>query len=170
MDAPRPRFLADAMLGRLARWLRVLGYDTRYDPLAPDETLVAWAAAEERVLLTRDRRLLRELRPAAAVEIRSDVPLEQLRQVVAALGLLPPSPPELFTRCLVCNELLEPVPDEERARVLPERARTLPGPVRRCPCCARVYWQGSHARRMRGALARTLPEWRGGGWSAGSPE
>ncbi len=160
MDAPgpAPRFLADAMLGRLARWLRVLGYDTVYDPLAADETLVAWAAGEGRVLLTRDRRLLRELRPVAALEIGSDVPLEQLRQVVDALALVPP--PELFTRCLVCNEVLEPVAAEERDRVLPERARSLPGPVRRCPGCDRVFWPGSHARRMRRALARTLPGWR----------
>ena len=152
-----PRFLADAMLGRLARWLRVIGYDTAYDPTAADRRLVSLAAAEGRVLLTRDRHLLRELRPARAIEIRGDVPLEQLRQVVTRLDL--PAPGELFTRCLLCNEVLSPVPEGERERLVPEGARGLPGPVRRCPRCGRVYWAGSHARRMRAALERALPGW-----------
>ncbi len=145
------------MLGRLARWLRVLGYDTLYDPTAPDPELAARAGVEGRVLLTRDRALLRELRPERALEIRSDAPLEQLRQVVDALGIQPPT--ELFTRCLVCNQPLVEVPEAERAAVVPERSRGLPGPVRRCPGCRRVFWPGSHARRMRRALERAFPEW-----------
>jgi uncharacterized protein with PIN domain len=152
-----PRFLTDAMLGRLARWLRVLGYDTAYDPTATDPALVSRAAAEGRVLLTRDRRLLRELRPGRALEVRSDAPLEQLRQVIAALTLSAPA--ELFTRCLICNDVLSPVPEAEREAVVPEASRRLPGPVRRCPRCGRVYWPGSHARRMRAALDRALPDW-----------
>ncbi len=155
--AEAPRFLADAMLGRLARWLRVLGYDTAYDAMAPDPELVARANAEGRVLLTRDRHLLRELEPELALEIRGDAPLEQLREVVAALWLERPT--ELFTRCLVCNNLLTDVPDAERDAVVPEQSRGLPGPVCRCPVCGRVYWPGSHARRMRLALARAFPEW-----------
>ncbi len=154
---PSPRFLADAMLGRLARWLRVLGYDTAQDAAA-DAELVARADAEGRHLLTRDRRLLRELRPRLPLEIHSGVPLEQLRQVVDALRLGPPG--ALFERCLVCNEPLEPVPEEERVAVVPEASRGLPGPVRRCRACGRVYWRGSHVRRMRLALARAFPEWR----------
>ncbi len=146
------------MLGRLARWLRVLGYDAAQDAAATDVELVARADAEDRHLLTRDRRLLRELRPRLPLEIRSDVPLEQLRQVVDDLPLGPPR--ELFARCLVCNELLDPVPEEERVAVVPEASRGLPGPVRRCRACGRVYWRGSHARRMRHALAHAFPEWR----------
>jgi uncharacterized protein with PIN domain len=74
------------MLGRLARWLRVLGFDTFYDAAIADPDLVAIAAREQRVLLTRDRHLLRELRPAQALEVRRDDPLEQLQDVVAALA------------------------------------------------------------------------------------
>jgi uncharacterized protein len=154
-----PRFLADAMLARLARWLRVLGYDTAYDATAPDPALVARAAAEDRVLLTRDRHLLRELRPLRALEVRSDVPLEQLRAVVDELSLGPPD--ELFTRCLVCNAPLDDVDPAEAEPLVPPKSRGLPGPVRRCPSCGRVYWNGSHARRMRAALGSVFPEWPG---------
>ena len=152
-----PRFLADAMVARLARWLRVVGVDTAYEPTLPDPALVALAAAEDRVLLTRDRHLLRDLRPARALEVRSDVPLDQLREVVHAFTLGPPR--ALFTRCLVCNAVLEEVAPSQAAGLVPPASRGLPGPVRRCPHCARVYWEGSHVRRMRAALERALPEW-----------
>jgi uncharacterized protein with PIN domain len=152
-----PRFLADAMLGRLARWLRALGFDTRYDATLPDAELVRLANAEGRIVLTRDRRLLRDLRPAHALDVRSDVPLEQLHAVVTTLELTPP--PELFTRCLLCNSELCQVAADEAASLLPPRSASLPGPVRRCPHCGRVYWLGSHARRMRRTLEDTFPGW-----------
>ncbi|MBK0394950.1 Mut7-C RNAse domain-containing protein [Ramlibacter algicola] len=85
-----PPFSADAMLARLARWLRVLGWDTRLDPQLPDPDLVALANAEGRLLLTRDRLLLRELQPARSLEIVHDAPLQQLVQVVTVLQLAPP--------------------------------------------------------------------------------
>ena len=145
------------MLGRLARWLRVLGYDTWYDERVADPALVALARAEDRVLLTRDRHLLRELRPPQALEVRQDEPLAQLRDVVRALALAPP--PELFTRCMLCNAVLHCLPSQEAAPLLPPGVRELPGPVRRCPSCARLYWDGSHVRRMRAALEGALPGW-----------
>lgn len=159
MPSPGPTFVVDAMLGRLARWLRVLGWDTIYDPALSDRAQVELAAAGGRVLLTRDRPLLRELRPARAIDIRSDVPLEQLRQVIETLGLAPPR--ELFTRCLVCNTPLADVPPGTYATLVPPASRGLPGPVRQCPTCERVYWPGSHARRMRRALVAALPGWVG---------
>jgi len=146
------------MLGRLARWLRVLGWDTAYDPATHDPELVEWARNEHRILLTRDRPLLLELRPDQALFIVADRPLEQLRQVVTEAGLSAPG--ELFTRCLVCNAELRPATEAECASLVPLGARALPGPVRRCPGCGRLYWPGSHARRMRAALGRVFPEWR----------
>jgi uncharacterized protein len=145
------------MLGRLARWLRVLGLDTTYDPALSDTELVRWAHTEARILLTRDRPLVAELQPRRALLIVSDAPLEQLREVVRATSLSPPT--ELFHRCLVCNAVLRPATAVEVAKLVPALARALPGPVRRCPSCHRMYWPGSHARRMRAALARALPQW-----------
>ena len=151
------RFLADAMLGRLARWLRVVGLDATYDGTSPDSTLVRQAAAEGRILLTRDRRLLADLRPRRALLIEADEPLEQLRQVVGRCALRPPT--ELFTRCLLCNATLRPATAEEAAALVPAPARGLSGPVSLCPSCGRVYWLGSHGRRMRAAIRRVLPGW-----------
>jgi uncharacterized protein len=87
------------MLGRLARWLRVLGFDAAYDAIASDHELVQRAVEERRILLTRDRHLLRELHPPHALEIKSDLPLRQLREVIDAFHLAPPA--ELFTRCML---------------------------------------------------------------------
>ncbi|MBS7455603.1 Mut7-C RNAse domain-containing protein [Coralloluteibacterium stylophorae] len=150
-------FLADAMLARLARWLRTLGCDTLLEPQRPDRELVAIAACEDRVLLTRDRHLVAFLRPAKVFIPASDVPLEQLAEVVAHCAL--PAPTELFTRCLVCNAPLRAATAEEAAAHVPPTVQGSPDPVRRCPGCGRVYWQGSHTRRMREALWRALPEW-----------
>ena len=140
------------MLGRLARWLRAVGCDAAQLPIeTPDAALVDFARREDRILLTRDGHLLRELRPDRAVRILSDVPLEQLREVVVACGLARPR--ELFTRCLVCNAPLVDTRLDDVAGRVPPGAREVPGPLRRCPACERVYWRGSHARRMEAALA-----------------
>jgi uncharacterized protein with PIN domain len=158
------RFVADAMLGRLARWLRAVGIDTVYGPNFDDHELVRRADLEDRVLLTRDRHLVTHLRPRRALLLKSQAPLEQLREVVSACALPPPK--ELFTRCLVCNSLLVPLDRPEADVLLPERARQLPGDVRHCPECDQVFWPGSHVRRMRSALARTIPEWFSSGQGA----
>jgi uncharacterized protein with PIN domain len=154
---PPPRFAADAMLGRLARWLRALGFDTAYDSAIADPVLVQMAADEGRILLTRDRHLLRELRPARALEVRHDDPLEQLRDVVAELEL--PGPAAMFSRCLLCNTRLEELGEAETRALAAELDYAPPPPVRRCPRCDKLYWEGSHSRRMRAALARVLPGW-----------
>jgi uncharacterized protein len=150
-------FAADAMLGRLARWLRALGYDTTYDAALHDPLLVAHANREGRVLLTRDRLLLRELRPLRAHEVRQDDPLAQLRDVVQALDLAAAGPRELFTRCLLCNCVLREEAPHEVESLLPPGVRGSAVRVRRCPACARLYWDGSHVRRMRAALELAVP-------------
>ena len=153
------RFLADAMLGRLARWLRVVGADTLQLPTdAPDVALVARARDDGRVLLTRDRHLLRELRPHRELAIRSVVPLVQLGEVVRAFAI--PRPSELLTRCLLDNTPLVEMTPAEIVELVPPNSRELSGPMRCCPTCGRAYWRGSHVRRMEAALEAALPDWR----------
>ena len=123
------RLLADGMLGKLARWLRLSGYDTAYDNAAGDHELARRARAEGRVLLTRDRALAAR-RGLNALWIRSEVVEEQVREVQNALGP-PPEPP--FSRCAVCNTRLESVSREQIAgQVPPYVLRTQTG-FRRCP-------------------------------------
>jgi uncharacterized protein len=156
VPAGEPRFTADAMLGRLARWLRVLGFDTAYGPTLDDRRLVEQAAAERRVVLTRDRHLVAHLRPERAILVTRDAPLEQLRQVLETCDLRIPR--DLFTRCLVCNVRLRPATREEIAALVPPGARSMEVPVLCCSTCGRVYWPGSHVRRMRAALQGSMPE------------
>jgi uncharacterized protein len=150
---PAPRFLADVMLERLARWLRALGHDAASAGAEHDHALARRAADEGRWLLTRDRRLAEECR--AAVLVRASAPLEQLREVVERFGLAPRDP---FSRCLVCNEPLRAATAAEVEGALREVCeRHRPEAPRACPRCGRVYWEGSHTRRMRAAL-RTVIE------------
>jgi uncharacterized protein with PIN domain len=150
-----PRFLVDAMLGRLARWLRYLGYDTVYDAENPDDVLARRALAEGRVLLTRDRGLLERWRPPDAVLVQGDRPAHQLRQVVRELGLGWREP--RGARCTLCNEPLKPdEADEAAGRVPPYVHRRHAGSFTRCPKCGRFYWPGTHAERMERLLADLL--------------
>ena len=143
---------ADAMLGGLARWLRVLGVDTACDPALDDGALVLRARAEGRVLLSRDRRLLERRLARPALFIRSGEIAEQMRQVLGELHI-DPDPARFFGRCLRCNrELLALAADEARARVPAFVARTQ-REFRSCPQCARIYWRATHVRRMEARLA-----------------
>jgi len=145
MDDRPLKLLADGMLGTLAKWLRLLGYDTAYDNAAADPELARRARVEGRVLLTRDRELAGR-RGLHTLLIQSEVLEEQVREVQGALGL-PPDP--ALSRCAVCNAALEPVsPDAVADRVPPYVLRTQTE-FHRCPGCGRVYWPGTHVEEMR---------------------
>lgn len=150
----RPRFIADAMLGRLARWLRTLGFDTAYDDAIADADLIRRAFVERRHILTRDRGLFREWRVKGGLLLESDGTEEQLREVVAAFDLSPAGRP--FTRCRVCNGVLEPVPRAEVVALVPPRVADREEAFERCPDCGRIYWEGSHTARMRALLERVF--------------
>lgn len=152
-DGTRPKLIADAMLGGLARWLRVLGLDTAYDPALDDPALVDRALAEERVILTRDRRLVERRRASNHLLVRSEVVDEQVAQVLSELRV-EPDPEELFSRCLRCNAPLREVPAEEASREVPPYVARTQERFRRCPECGRIFWRATHARRMRTRLRR----------------
>jgi uncharacterized protein with PIN domain len=146
-------FVADAMLGTLAKWLRILGYDTLYDPALDDYQLMRLARAEGRVLLTRDRELARR-RGVETLLIESEELDGQVHQVLDDLDL---EPDQSFSRCPVCNDPLQPLNREAaRARVPAYVARTHQT-FKICPACQRVYWRGSHWRRMEDRLSRFRP-------------
>lgn len=141
-----PRFLCDEMLGKLARTLRLLGYDVAYAKGAPNDTEVARMAREAgRLLLTRDVELSH--RVSASFLVTALDPQEQVREVVMGLRLAP-DPRLVFTRCSVCNGVLAPATPEEVAADVPEGVRERQTRFWRCPDCHRVYWPGTHVARM----------------------
>lgn len=143
----RPRFLADAMLGTLARWLRVLGFDVVYEAHIDDAALVEQAAAESRVILTRDRRLLERRLAREHLLIDSDDIDEQLRQVVEAFDLTARATGG-FGRCLRCNTRLERI-DAARVRdLVPAYVARTQTRFRYCPTCNRVFWRATHVEQM----------------------
>ena len=146
-----PAFAADAMLGALARWLRLLGYDCTYARDVSDEELVEVSRKEGRIVLTRDRRVAKKA--PRAVFVPPGTLDEELIAVARALKLdLPEAPPAV--RCSVCNGLLE------RARSAPPAGAVPPSVVERglgiwrCPGCLRHYWKGSHFDSMGDRLKR----------------
>lgn len=145
------RFVADAMLGRLARWLRALGYDTVYLRVGEDARLLDLARREGRILLTRDTGIPRRRPGLRLLFIESDRVQEQVRQVIRALDL--PRPRGPAGRCLRCNGLLVEVPRAEVEGAVPPYVFATQEAFWRCPGCRQVYWAGTHVRLMAEALA-----------------
>lgn len=148
-----PRLLVDRTLGRLARWLRLLGYDTVWERSAGPAELLASAQEQDRVILTRDTLLVerRAIRRGLvrAVLVRDDLLVDQLRQLRVEQGLQRRGEP----RCLVCNSALEPrVLRKVRERVPPYVAQTQTR-FTFCPACGRVTWPGTHWEHMQRRLA-----------------
>ncbi len=141
---PSPRFIVDAMLGRLARWLRVLGYDTLYFSNLEDAALYVRARADDRILLTRDRELARR-KGVRVILIEDDRVEAQARQAARAFDL---STANAFTRCIECNAILRELPRDEARPLVPPFVFPTQTRFRRCPECGRVYWRGTHWAHM----------------------
>jgi uncharacterized protein with PIN domain len=139
------RWLCDEMLGRLARLLRAAGHDTALAQAGtPDAELLALALAEDRMLVTRDRKLA-EAAGAHGLLLTADRPQEQAAELGRVARVDWSFAP--FTRCMMDNAPLRPATDEEFA-AMPASVRVLPGPFNACPACGRLYWPGSHVKRM----------------------
>ncbi|MCQ8892787.1 MAG: Mut7-C RNAse domain-containing protein [Candidatus Methanosuratincola sp.] len=128
------RFVADAMLGKLARWLRIIGYDTEYLPSAGDDELISAAEGGGRLLLTRDSELFRRAvrRGVPAILIKSTTIVGELSEIARTLGLKPSGE----TRCPLCNALLV---EGGEGQGVPAR-----GEIWECPRCRKFYWHGTH--------------------------
>lgn len=144
------RFCADAHLGRLARGLRLLGFDTWYEPDADDVKLRLLAVEERRVLLTRDRALLMHGQIERGYWVRATDPRKQLFEIVERFHLEQDSKP--FTRCLRCNGVLEEADISSVRGRVPARVLASHECFMLCPQCGRVYWRGSHYDAMAGLL------------------
>ncbi len=145
-----PRFVLDIHLGRLAAYLRMAGFDSLYRNDWQDAELAAVSSGERRILLTMDRGLLKRSEITHGYLVRETDPHRQLEEVFRRFDLARAIKP--FTRCLRCNTELQPVSKESVADRLPPRLEA--AQLHHCPGCRRVYWPGSHYRRMERILER----------------
>lgn len=141
-----PRFVLDAHLGKLAKYLRMLGFDTLYRNDFEDEEIIGIAASENRILLTRDKELLRSGHLRCGYYIRAVNKHEQLREVVRKFGLSDLF--KSFTRCMTCNSELVPLPKEDARVEIPEDIFRVFDEFYACPSCRKIFWKGSHFARM----------------------
>ena len=150
------RFILDNHLGRLAGYLRMLGFDALYRNDYHDEELAQVASQEERILLTRDVRLLMRNLVVDGYWVRSKIPRQQLIEVVKVYDLAPNISP--FRRCMRCNGLLQPVSKEAVIHRLEPLTKRYYEEFRICTDCDWVYWKGSHYERMHKFLDQVLLE------------
>jgi uncharacterized protein with PIN domain len=141
------RFVLDTHLGRLAAYLRMLGFDSLYRNDFRDAELAQVSASEERILLTRDKGLLMRGQVVYGHFVRARLPHEQLLEILTRYELVDRQLP--FSRCMHCNGVIEPVAKEEIVERLMPRTREHYEEFRRCRDCGRIYWKGSHYRRMK---------------------
>jgi uncharacterized protein with PIN domain len=160
------RFVADAHLGGLARLLRMAGFDTLYDNGLHGDQVEALAVEEQRVVLTRDRDLLKRRSIDYGCFVRALKPQAQLDEVFERLDLAGRARP--FTRCLHCNGPLRQVSKAEVAERLPPQVAEAQDEFRTCDLCGRVYWKGSHWKRMNRQIGAMLERVGHAGLGAGA--
>jgi len=140
------KFVADIMLGRLARWMRLLGFDVLYPDTSDDKELLKFAG--ERIILTRDKDLGKKKN---VLLIKSVNVNEQLNQVINELNLKISRP---LSRCSVCNQILAEVEKSSVKALVPERIYNNHDTFWRCPDCNRIYWKGSHYDKIMDTVSR----------------
>jgi uncharacterized protein len=154
------RFALDVHLGKLARLLRMMGFDASYRNAAEDEELVRQAGREKRIVLTRDRGLLKRRSVTHGYLVRSLAPREQLAEVMRRFDLY--SSAALFARCMRCNEPLTRIGAETAGPLVPAAVAQLYHEFSRCPTCGRIFWRGSHWEGMKKTAAGILEKDPGG--------
>jgi uncharacterized protein with PIN domain len=141
-----PRFVLDVHLGKLARYLRLLGFDTIYDRSYVDATIAAISVKERRLILTRDKGLLKRKEVTRGYWLRNIQPRLQIAEVIEVFDLR--RVVRVFSRCMICNHSLETVNEALVRDALPAGLRGQFERVSRCPGCERLYWPGSHYDRL----------------------
>ncbi len=144
------KFLADHMLGSLAKWLRFFGFDTLYPKVLPDKELIALTKKEERILLTRDKDLA-NVKGIEALYIKSTDLEEQLIEVIARYNLKITNE---FSRCSLCNSILIKVEKDQVKGKVPEKVFNWQDEYWECPECKKYYWQGTHFKGIKEKLEK----------------
>lgn len=149
------RFIADRTLGKLAKKLRVLGFDVVYWRGGNLEGALKAAAAEGRTLLTRSRRVQEKTEGLPIHVVEANDPQQQILEVLSAFKLRPEAN-QFFSRCLMCNEALVPIPKGEAEGKVPDFIYRTYDSFHICPRCHRIYWPGTHFQRMKKEMGKTL--------------
>lgn len=156
----RHGFIADVMLGRLARWLRLLGFDTLYDSNISNSRLIRIAKEQDRIILTRDTRLVKIKGIQNYLLINSNEPFQQLREVILTLKLKDFLP---LSRCVICNGRLTKVLDKNDIRdLVPDYVFYNFNNFLRCCDCGKIYWEGTHPEMFKEKLAQILDGFQSG--------
>ena len=154
MSGPDPKFIADVMLGRLARWMRFLGFDTLYYPNISDGRLIKVAREQDRFILTRDTRLIKIKGVDDYFLIKANDSFEQLLEVTAALKLTQFNP---FSRCVKCNGLLTRILNKSKIKdSIPEYVFLNFNAFLKCTDCGKIYWEGTHPKKFREKFSEVL--------------
>ncbi len=140
------KFVADIMLGKLARWLRLLGYDTIYNPKLSTKELIKIANEEERLFLTRSKRVAEEFGAKNFYIVKAEKFKEQLNEVIKNLNL--DTETNLFSRCSICNTEIIEVEKSSIINLIPEETAKSFDEFYQCPKCGKIYWDGSHTARI----------------------
>lgn len=135
------------MLGSLARWLRILGYDTAYDNRIEDREILRRCLQENRIPLTRDRLLIQQSRLPRQLLIKSEPLFEQIHEVLALVGD-EPDPERLLTRCLTCKTLLAEVARAKIRTRIPPYVYQTQSRYKECPSCCHFFWPGTHRKNI----------------------
>jgi len=141
------KFICDVHLGRLAKYLRLAGFDTVYKSDLTDNQIINASVNERRIILTRDKGLLKNRKVTHGCWIRSAYPREQFSEVIRKFDLRNSFNP--FTRCLECNEVLVEVSKDEVINQLPPKTKKYYNSFKNCPICNRIFWEGSHYEKMK---------------------
>jgi uncharacterized protein with PIN domain len=148
------RFIVDANAGKLARWLRMMGYDTLFFNGSDDGSMVKLALAQGRTVITRDTEFMKRRAISSgrvrALLVSGDDPAAQMRAAITALGLDKDYRP--FTRCLECNAELSRKDKNEVTGSVPKKVYSLQEQYMQCPACRRIYWRGTHWAAMKKKL------------------
>ncbi len=156
------KFIADSMLGRLAKWLRLLGYDTLYYPHIEDRLLLKIAREDRRILLTRDTHLVKIRGIRDFMLLEDNDPFQQLKRVITAYRLLQErerkdiTTDRLMSRCTVCNTCLDRISREEIQGAVPEYVYRTSRKFRKCSGCGKLYWDGTHPDKFKKKLSELL--------------